>query len=105
LGQKFNPMPYLKASDCFVLSSNYEGQGLVLLEAMVLEKPVISTDISGPRSVLKDGLGLLVDNSENGLSNGMFKFLEEGNNISKKFNYQKYNQDAIEMFNIKVIGD
>jgi len=105
LGQKFNPMPYLKASDCFVLSSNYEGQGLVLLEAMVLEKPVISTDISGPRSILKDGLGLLVENSEDGLAKGMFKYLEEDSSFSKKFNYKKYNKEAIEMFYTKVIGD
>jgi len=105
LGQKFNPMPYLKASDCFVLSSNYEGQGLVLLEAMVLEKPVISTDISGPRSVLKDGLGLLVDNSEDGLVEGMLKFLEDEESISKEFNYKEYNKKALDMFYLKVLGD
>lgn len=105
LGQKFNPMPYLKASDCFVLSSNYEGQGLVLLEAMVLGKDVISTDISGPRSVLKDGLGLLVENSEDGLAQGMLECLVENNKTSQKFNYKEYNQEAIKMFYSKVVGD
>ena len=105
LGQKFNPMPYLKASDCFVLSSNYEGQGLVLLEAMVLGKPVISTDISGPRSLLKDGYGLLVDNSEAGLTKGMLNFLEEKKSIYKEFNYKEYNKKALEMFYSKVLGE
>jgi CDP-glycerol glycerophosphotransferase len=105
LGQKFNPMPYLKASDCFVLSSNYEGQGLVLLEAMVLGIPVISTDISGPRSVIKDGLGLLVDNSVDGLSQGMLKFLEDSKSISREFNYKEYNKEALEMFSSKVLGE
>src|SRR5699024_9996994 len=40
-GQLNNPYPLLYMCDCFVLSSNYEGQAIVLLEALILEKPVI----------------------------------------------------------------
>jgi len=104
LGQRFNPMPYLKSSDCFVLSSNHEGQGLVLLEAMILGKPVISTDIVGPRSVIEGRPGLLVENSEDGLYNGMLDFLEGRYKEDKKFDYNEYNQNALEMFYNKVLN-
>ncbi len=105
LGQKFNPMPYLKKSNCFILSSNYEGQGLVLLEAMILNKPVISTNISGPKCVLKGNLGNLVENSIDGLYKGMVDFLEKKDKNRKKFNYNSYNKKALKMFYSKVIGD
>ena len=48
-----NVYPYLKHSDCFVLSSRHEGFGLVIVEALSLNIPVISTDCEvGPRELL-----------------------------------------------------
>ena len=56
LGAIPNPLPYVAAADAFVLSSRNEGLGIVLLEAMGLGTPIISTDApSGPRWVLEDG--------------------------------------------------
>ncbi len=102
LGQKFNPYPYLQKSDCFVLSSNHEGQPMTLFEAMILKKPIIATDIVGNRSVLEGRPGLLVENSEEGLVNGMLDFLEGRYIESKTFDYEAYNQNALGMFYTKV---
>lgn len=53
LGNKHNPFKYLKFADCFLFSSNYEGFPNVLLEALALKLPIISTDCnSGPREIL-----------------------------------------------------
>jgi len=43
VGAQTNPYPYLKAADCLVLSSDYEGFPVVYFEAMILGKDIITT--------------------------------------------------------------
>lgn len=51
-----NPFPYYCESDLFVLTSNWEGFGNILVEALACGTPIISTDCpGGPRSILADG--------------------------------------------------
>jgi len=51
-----NPYRYLARASLFVLSSAWEGLSNVLIEAVALGVPVVSTDCpSGPREVLADG--------------------------------------------------
>ena len=53
---KKNPFPYLLKSDLFILTSNYEGLPNVLIEAMSLNIPIISTNSpTGPREILLNG--------------------------------------------------
>lgn len=49
-----------RAADLFVFSSRTETQGLVLLEAMALGTPVVSTAVMGTRDVLTEGEGCLI---------------------------------------------
>lgn len=49
-----------RAGDVFVFASRTETQGLVLLEAMALGVPVVSTAMMGTRDVLRPGLGALI---------------------------------------------
>ncbi|HOI71136.1 MAG TPA: glycosyltransferase [Methanobacterium sp.] len=59
LGEQKNVFTFLKNSDCFVFSSLWEGFGLVLIEALSLDLPVISTDCkAGPREILSPELDL-----------------------------------------------
>ncbi|MCU6709196.1 CDP-glycerol glycerophosphotransferase family protein [Paenibacillus sp. J5C_2022] len=96
-GQLTNPFSYIDACDCFVLSSNHEGQPMVLLEALTMRKPIISTDIAGSRSVLEGGYGLLVENNVKGLVYGMQKYIHQEYS-SLDFNYKEYNVRALRMF-------
>ena len=51
-----NPAAWVAKSDVFVLASRNEGLSNVLIEAMAVGTPVVSTDCpSGPREVLGDG--------------------------------------------------
>jgi len=61
LGLRRNPFKYLSKSDIFILSSITEGLGIVILEALACEIPIISTDCVGPKEILDNGkYGLIV---------------------------------------------
>ena len=61
-GVRKNPYKYLAASEMFLLSSYTEGFPNVLVEAMILGRPLISTDCrTGPAEILDHGkYGILV---------------------------------------------
>jgi len=55
LGFKSNPYPYIKNSDVLVMPSDFEGFSLVVAEAMILGKAIVSTKCVGPSELLDNG--------------------------------------------------
>lgn len=56
LGNMKNPYPWIKKSKMLIHSSKFEGFGLTLVEALILDKKVISSDCPiGPREILQEG--------------------------------------------------
>lgn len=89
-----NPMPILKKCQLFLLSSLYEGLGLVMLEADTLGVPVIACDVPGPSGFLKAHKGTLVADSEEGLYQGMIQFAKNEVPVMH-VDYEKLNQENI----------
>src|SRR5690606_26732556 len=55
-GYQSDPAPWYAHADLFVLSSDHEGFGNVIVEALEQGVPVVSTDCpSGPREILEGG--------------------------------------------------
>lgn len=98
-GHLDNPFYLMNQCDAFILSSHYEGQPLVLLEALTLKLPVIATDIIANRDLLQDGkYGMLVENSIKGLIEGMKTIINNDYKKSISFNPESYNKSAMKSF-------
>ncbi len=64
-----NPYPWIKASDVFVMSSDFEGFPVVICENLILNKPIISTRVSGTIEVIAEhGLGFITEKNPNDLA-------------------------------------
>ena len=99
VGQKSNPFNIMKRSDLFVLSSHYEGQSMVLLEALTLNTNVLASDIPANRYVLKYGdYGMLAENSPENIGAGIIRFIENERPEYEKFEAKEYNEKAINEF-------
>lgn len=85
LRQQKNPYIWMKNADLFVHSSKYEGLPTVLIEAMIVNTIVTSSDCpTGPREILDNGkCGILV---EVGNIEGLAKGILEGLNQKEKYN-------------------
>lgn len=96
LGRKKNPYPYLKMADCVILTSDYEGYPVVFVESMTLNKPIITTKVSGTESIEKEGYGLIMDKNAESIADAMQNFITNGFEIKEKFDSEKYNCKIIE---------
>ena len=68
------------AADAFVFASRTETQGLVLLEAMALGLPVISTAVMGTRDIVGPKRGALVpDDDEADFAEHIVRLMRDGN--------------------------
>lgn len=87
-------------SNAFVLSSEYETFGVVLVEALALGKPVIATKCGGPESIVTPEVGYLISkNSEKEMTDALLKLYQNWN----KFNSLQIRQYCLENFTEKAV--
>jgi len=85
LGFKKNPYKYISAADMFVCSSRAEGYSTVVTEALILQKPILTTVCAGMDEILDNGkYGMITENTTDGIYNGMKEIL------GKQDTYKKY---------------
>ncbi len=99
VGHKTNPFYIMKNCDLFVLPSYYEGQSMVLLEAMTVGINILASRIPANEYVLDYGkYGMLTENDTDSLANSIQKFLNNDTPKFEIFDPELYNQDAINEF-------
>ncbi len=103
LGFRQNPYPYVAKADLFVLSSLYEGFATVISESLIAGTPVLTTEVSGCDEQITDAMhGWIVDNSQEGLNEGLITALSDLDALKEKKQYlQSYhypNEEILEKF-------
>jgi glycosyltransferase involved in cell wall biosynthesis len=96
-GQVPNPYAMMHNSQCLVVSSDYEGQPMVILEALVIGLPVVTTNFESVWGALSQGQGLVVDSTFAGLADGLRAFLD-GKVSAGTFDSAAYNASALQEF-------
>jgi CDP-glycerol glycerophosphotransferase (TagB/SpsB family)/glycosyltransferase involved in cell wall biosynthesis len=96
-GHSENPYALMAAASCFVLSSDYEGQPMVLLEARVIGIPIVTVDFASVTGALPPGAGLVVEQDDAALAAGMESYLA-GRVPTAKFNPSRYQSEAVAAF-------
>ncbi|WP_239451771.1 glycosyltransferase [Frondihabitans sp. PAMC 28766] len=96
-GALSNPFSVMSRADCFVLSSDYEGQPMVLLEASVLDMPIVSTRFATVEDALPEDTIHIVEQDAEALAEGMIAFLD-GRVERSHLDSTAYNERAVASF-------
>ena len=92
----------LHLSDLFVLSSEIETFGIALIEAQMCGLPAVCTDCGGPRDIITQETGILVEpRSIKSLTDGIKKTL---NNLHQ-YKAKKIRKKTISQFGVKAYTD
>ncbi|PAV31542.1 glycosyl transferase [Virgibacillus profundi] len=78
LGVKSNPYPYIKEADLYVQTSRFEGYGIALAEARMLNTPIVTTRFDAVYSQMVDGQnGIVVDMQPEAVAEGIQRLLNQ----------------------------
>lgn len=108
LGKKENPYPYIKNSDYFCLLSNFEGYGMVLEEAKILNKPIIITDTAAREAIAKYKNSTILENKEEKIYSGLKEIIKRDKKDEvnlKILEYEQYSNSEIIDKIIKLVGE
>lgn len=73
-GRLANPYPQIKTADILIHPSTVESQGLTVLEAMALAKPVVVVESNGPKEFIKSECnGMLVKNDARDIADAVMQ--------------------------------
>lgn len=103
LGVKSNPYPFIKDCDIYVQTSRFEGFGIAIAEARMLNKPVVTTRFDAVYNQMKDRKnGLVVDMNSQGIVNGILELINNKELTNEVISYlkteKKGNTEELEKF-------
>ena len=92
LGNKKNPYPYFKMADYVILTSLNEGYPVVFQEAMILEKKIITTDVSDAVIDIKEQQrGYIISFDEKNMKNEIIEIVKKEEQQENGIKLKKYN--------------
>ena len=98
IGRKKNPYPYMKQADYILLTSDYEGFPVIYLEAITLQKPIITTiDVSDDKINMGKDYAWIVSKEEKKMVKQVQEILKE-NKKPKKIDVEKLQSTRMEDF-------
>lgn len=78
LGADPNPYPYMKACDIYVQTSLFEGLGLTVIEASILQKPIVCTNFPTAFGILKDNeTGLIAEMTAESIAENIERLIND----------------------------
>lgn len=98
----YSPYALMKQCDMFVLSSLSESFGMVRVEALTLGLPIITTEVAYTQELIQDKLGIVVENSEQGIYDGIkqaitnSKLVEKLKEQVKNYSYENKNKEILD---------
>lgn len=92
LGNKKNPYPYFKMADYVILTSLNEGYPVVFQEAMILDKKIITTDVSDAVIDIKEQQrGYIISFDEKNMKNEIIEIVKKEEQQENGIKLKKYN--------------
>lgn len=114
LGHTDDVRPSIEGCDIFVLASYHEGMPRTVLEAMSIGRPILTTNVSGCKETVDDGVnGYLVNKADvNDLSEKLLWFIENPQRwpemaeqsyalVLKQYTVEKVNKDLIDILQLQ----
>jgi len=97
LGAQPNPFPYYLLGDFAILSSAYEGFPTIYTEALTLNIPIVTTNVSDAMTFIKGKYGIVCENNDEDLVNGIEEFIKTKFKIKNKFDPEEFNKQSMEV--------
>jgi len=104
LGKKENPYPYMKQADYFCLLSYFEGYGMVLEEAKILNKYILITDTAAREAVKNYENSYVFTNTENGIYDGLKSIIQNHKIKNDSIDIIYNNKDILKKI-IELVGE
>lgn len=105
LGLKSNPYPYIKLSDYITITSDHEGFPVTFLEALVLDKKIISTIEVSDENIDIKNFGYIVSKNQDKFNEEVYKILKEDKSKVKHVDFKKINEEKNNMIDKLIEGE
>lgn len=84
LGKQKNPYPYMKLADYIIMTSDYEGFPVIYLEAITLERPIITTiDVSDDKLNMGKDCAMIISKDQKEMTKQVKEILKKTPKVNK----------------------